>query len=707
MKLSCLIWFFSALVLFGGADPSPSAVRSPALLGDDPVIGVDFNCSDAQAAPSQMFCRVVSGSADAAKNPERYRVQSGPVRMEIAQPGGSRFEFHGANAEKNRAIPGGDTSLSYMVADFLVVRKGVLDLTVSGLPAGEYLFQSFHLDTTTSDPPACDPASEIEARIGGKGKRLAKVRPVSLAPVGLHTTFLDDSQVPTLSFAFHSDGTSPIAIRLAARGSDGSASPLILNGFRIFRKGGEAKSTVSLPTRKPSGKPNILFIAVDDLRPELGCFGETHMHTPNIDRLASQGRLFRRHYVAVPTCGASRYALMTGLRPTLATTGNDAFVRHMPKTLSRDSESWPDMFRRAGWHTVSLGKVSHEPDGFRWKCPKTYDIGRQCAIAPEMRFSWDEILYGHGQWGAQRYPLFAYAGGTGRIRRKTPAYQIGAGRNGDSLPDEAYPDGRIARGAIEKLRELAGGGQPFCLAVGFYKPHLPFNAPKKYYDLYDPAKLPGPDPVRKPVGADPATTRQSGEPFAYTKTKDRMALRRAYFACVSYNDAQVGKVLAELDRLGLSENTIVLLWGDHGWCLDDYTLLGKHVVLERGVHSPLIVRVPKSIGGTPAAGTPSDSLVETIDIYPTLAELCGLSTPESVDGRSFVPLLRDPAAPGRPGAYSRFGKLVTVRSPKWRLIRSGRNDDLYDLSEHPCELEDMHGKHQKVVRKLGRELEAK
>ena len=315
-------------------------------------------------------------------------------------------------------------------------------------------------------------------------------------------------------------------------------------------------------------QPNVLFIAFDDLRPDLGCYGESHMVTPNIDLLASQGRVFRNHYVAVPTCGASRYALMSGLRPTGATDDNNAF-NQMPTSPTVDPESWVELLRRSGWYTASMGKLTHEPDGYQWNFPDNYDIGRSSATFPDMRFSWDEIIYGHDQWGAQRYPLFAYADGTGRVRNATSAYEIGVDENGQSLADNAYPDGQMAEAAIDKLREFSEEGTRFCLAVGFHKPHLPFNAPKAYWDLYDPATLPDASPAVAPVGANPATTTNSGEINAYTNRDDREVLRHAYFACISYVDAQVGKVLAELDALGLADNTIVVLWGDHGWCLDD------------------------------------------------------------------------------------------------------------------------------------------
>ena len=450
-------------------------------------------------------------------------------------------------------------------------------------------------------------------------------------------------------------------------------------------------------------QPNVLFIAVDDLRPDLGCYGASHMVTPNIDTLASQGRVFSHHYVAVPTCGASRYALMSGLRPTASTDGNNAFDQ-MPSSLPADPESWVDLLRRNGWHTASMGKLTHEPDGFRWDFPSNYDIGRSRATLPDMRFSWNEIIYDHDKWGAQRYPLFAYADGTGRVRNVSAAYEVGVDGSGASLPDEAYPDGQMAQAAIGKLREFADDGTRFCLAVGFYKPHLPFNAPKAYWDLYDPLTLPGPVPVSAPTGANSSTATNSGEINAYTGGGDRDLLRHAYFACVSYVDAQVGKVLAELDNLGLADNTIVVLWGDHGWCLDDYGLIGKHKVLERSLESPLIIRAPETFNPAAFAGIPAEGVVESIDIYPTIAELCGLTPPAGPAGSSLVPMLRNPFAPGKNHAYSRWGGLTTIRTPDWRLIQAGGDYDLYDLSSFRYELEDVSGSNPSVVTALSADL---
>jgi arylsulfatase A-like enzyme len=450
--------------------------------------------------------------------------------------------------------------------------------------------------------------------------------------------------------------------------------------------------------------PNVLFIAMDDLRPDLRCYGESHMVTPHMDSLASQGRMFRNHYVAVPTCGASRYAMMTGLRPTAATDGNNAFETQMPTTLPAQPESWVDLLRRNGWRTVSLGKISHEPDGHRWNAPGNGDLGRSSVRDAEMRFSWNEILYDHEKWGAESNPLYAYANGSGRTIGISPAWEIGVRSDGQSLPDEAYPDGQMTQAAIGKLREFADDGSRFCLAVGFLKPHLPFNAPKAYWDLYNPSTLPGASPTVLPTGANTATTTSSGEINQYTQQTDRARLRHAYFACISYVDAQIGKLLAELNALGLANNTIVVIWGDHGFRLNDYGTMGKHAVLERALESPLIIRPPTSVRSEVFAGIPAQGVVETIDIYPTIAELCGLNPPASAVGSSLVPMLRNPYSPGKNHAFSRFDSTTTIRTPNWRLIDTNGDRDLYNLSFFRYEVADVSGSNSSVLATLSANL---
>jgi hypothetical protein len=192
--------------------------------------------------------------------------------------------------------------------------------------------------------------------------------------------------------------------------------------------------------------------------------------------------------------------------------------------------------------------------------------------------------------------------------------------------------------------------------------------------------------------------------LGYPGNSDRAAMRRAYFACVSYVDAQVGKVLDELDALGLADNTVVVLWGDHGWCLDDYTLLGKHVVLEHVAESPLIIRPPASFRPEVYAGVPATGIAETVDIYPTIAELCGLAPPPGPAGSSLVPMLRNPFAPGKEYAYTRYGGVSTIRTPTWRLINSGSDNDLYDLSTARYETADVSTSNPAVVSELTAKL---
>jgi arylsulfatase A-like enzyme len=400
--------------------------------------------------------------------------------------------------------------------------------------------------------------------------------------------------------------------------------------------------------------PNILFIAIDDLRPQLHCYGCEEMKTPSIDRLAQEGRLFTRHYVQVPTCGASRCALLTGRYPAQPEHyGNNAFLA-LPRSAASAVSTLPGLFRSQGYHTASIGKITHSPDGMT-------DSGE-----PELPFSWDEVGVPTGRWRTGWDAFFAYADGSTRIPGETPATERA------NVPDDGYPDGLIAEAAIEKLHELKE--QPFFLAVGFFKPHLPFNAPSRYWELYDDAGMPPAPNADAPIGVDPAISlHKSGELTPrYTGLKqagvvdeeEATRLRHAYAACVSYVDAQVGRVLDELDQLGLNDNTIVVLWGDHGWHLGEHGVWGKHSLHEVALRSPLIVRVPQQ----PHAGEPSGAIVESVDVFPTLVELCGLSVPQ-VDGKSFAAALKDPAADGKEAALGFWagGRAHSLRTERYRL----------------------------------------
>lgn len=451
--------------------------------------------------------------------------------------------------------------------------------------------------------------------------------------------------------------------------------------------------------RSSQAQTNVLFICVDDLRPQLHCYGREEMETPNIDRLASQGRLFTRHYVQCPTCGASRCALLTGRYPSQpAHYDNEAF-HALPRDEKQSLESLPSMLRSHGYRTVSIGKITHSPDGMT-------DNGDV-----ELPFAWDEIRTPAGKWKTGWDAFFAYADGSTRIPGNTPATERA------DVPDDGYPDALIADAAIEELNVLKG--EPFFLAVGFFKPHLPFNAPQRYWELYDGAGIP-PAPNSAPAeGINPAISlHKSGELTPrYTGLKkggvvdesEAARLRQAYAACVSYVDAQIGRVLAELDRLGLSENTIVVVWGDHGWHLGEHGIWGKHTLHEVALRSPLIIRVPRQS----EAGVESKTIVESVDIFPTLAELCGLS-PSNLDGKSFAATVTDPSASDNEPAVGFWGggRAHTLRTDRYRLTEwLDRRDrtkaiqiELYDHQVDPHETQNISADHAELVEQLRAEL---
>jgi len=453
-------------------------------------------------------------------------------------------------------------------------------------------------------------------------------------------------------------------------------------------------------------RPNVLFIAVDDLRPELGCYGSRHIRTPNIDKLAKSARLFKRHYIQSAVCGPSRCSLLTGRRLWSWDCWKSA---RKLKTEPSAAVSFPHLFRRGGYRTVCIGKISHLPGGVTDPAQKRHEVP----------FSWDLSYAPIGKWKDPWGAFFCYADGSvreygyGRNKTDTPAFECA------DVADEGYADGLNAREAIKQLGDLKSRGKPFLLAVGFYKPHLPHNAPKKYWDMYDPDKIPL-APNRQPprnVDADISLhpsfelTGHYAWPGGKGKITDAQARnqRHAYFACVSYMDAQVGKVLGELKRLGLDRNTIVVLWGDHGWHLGEHGIFGKQTNFEIAARSPLIVRMPDM----PRAGKSTDALAETVDIYPTLAELCGLKPPADLPGVSLKPLLDDPDRRGKDGAFSFFGRGRyfgrTLRTDRYRIVEwSDRRKklpakiELYDHRTDPGENTNIAGnaENKKLVQKL-------
>ena len=392
----------------------------------------------------------------------------------------------------------------------------------------------------------------------------------------------------------------------------------------------------------PRSAPNVLLIIVDDLRPQLGAYGFDIMHTPNIDRLAGEGLLFRRAYAQWPVCGPSRASLLSGLRPD--TTG---IYNNGRRLDSSDAEvvSLPAHFRSNGYRTYSVGKVYHarNDDLEAWSEPPFN-------AAPN-----DDNWQGYGS--AETHEL--------RLRLWEEAleedpnallhqFNAGAVERAD-LPDSDYRDGKIADMAVDVLRENAG--QPFFAAVGFVKPHLPFAAPSRYWDLYDRAELrPAADSARPEGTTEIPYIYSELESYRGIPSDDELTGEQAlelihgYYAAVSFVDAQVGKLLDELDRLGIRDNTIVALVGDHGFHLGEQGIWAKHSLFELSSHTPLIVSVP----GRQAAGESTGALVELIDIYPSLVELAGLDPSPRFDGESFAPLMDDPDTPFKDAALSQY-----------------------------------------------------
>jgi iduronate 2-sulfatase len=447
--------------------------------------------------------------------------------------------------------------------------------------------------------------------------------------------------------------------------------------------------------KEPPQRPNVLFIAVDDLRPQLGCYGQAHIHSPNIDHLAREGLLFERTYCQQAICMSSRASLMSGYRPDKGEIYlNGPLYNHGPGALSLNKH-----FLANGYKTVSMGKIYHhqsdEEEG--WSSP---------AYHPE------------GDWVGKGYLTEEARKHVREYTRKNPnAKRQGVGPAFESadVPDNAYADGKTADRAISEMSRLKN--TPFFMAVGFIKPHLPFSAPKKYWDLYPEEKIELAKNPFVPEGApqEALTTWRElrgyhGMPKEGSMPDDlARQLIRGYYACVSYTDAQIGRVLNELDRLGLRENTVVILWGDHGWKLGDHGMWCKHTNFDIDTHVPMLLSAP----GMETRGKKTRALTEFVDIYPTLCDLCDLEKPGHLEGLSMVPLLENPQRPWKKAAFSQYPRSNAMgysmrtdryRYTEWRSRKSGEvvGREIYDHDRDPAENRNIaaHGKNAKLVVKL-------
>ena len=419
----------------------------------------------------------------------------------------------------------------------------------------------------------------------------------------------------------------------------------------FLKVGAAAFTTALLPNlnTKAASRYNVLFITVDDLRPMLGCYGHPEMHTPNIDAIAERGTLFTRAYCQYPLCSPSRTSLFLGLRPETTQVRNNTadFREKVPETVTL-----PQHFKANGYHTQSVGRIAHLPrlqdDANSWSLPSWRPLWVPFDIKTSL--SWQAL----------------------------------------DVADDALRDGKAAKRAIKVLESLKN--HTFFLAVGFYKPHLPLEAPRKYFELYDTADFTLP---ASPVPPEDAPARAlnnwsairayadlppGNEPLSDEQT---LALIRAYAAATSYTDAQIGRVLAQLDALGLTENTVIVFCSDHGHHLGEQGMWGKQTLFESSLRVPLIVSVP----GSSRAET--DALVELVDIFPTLSDVCELPSPLRSEGTSLQPVLENPRLPWKTAAFSQFASGRSIRTARYRYTEWGSNGrrgkELYDYQTDPHE----------------------
>lgn len=453
--------------------------------------------------------------------------------------------------------------------------------------------------------------------------------------------------------------------------------------------------------KKTSQPLNVLFIAIDDLRPELGCYNKPYMHTPNIDSLAEQGTVFLRTYCQQAVCNPSRASLLTGLRPD--STGIYDLKTHFRKYIP-EVVTLPQYFKQSGYFTQGLGKVFHGglDDPQSWSTPlwrpkaATYvdeKIVSQLKADIAAAKARGQVLV--------KYPLETDPE-TGTVLKLSSRKAVhGPVWEGPDCPDNQLYDGKTAEKAIELLDEYKHKDQPFFLAVGFIRPHLPFVAPKKYFTPYLLEDVPLAGNQFRPEGAPESAFPWPEEPRVYIdvpaegpipEDKQREIIR-AYFACASYIDALVGRILEKLDSLGMRDNTVICLWGDHGWHLGENSVWGKMTNFEESAHAPLIISAPTQSN----KGGRTTALTEFVDIYPTLCELCELPLPDGLEGISLAPLMEDPQRPWKKAAFSQdnsrrngtMGRTIRTdnyRYTEWMSLENklvGR--ELYDHKQDPYE----------------------
>lgn len=438
-----------------------------------------------------------------------------------------------------------------------------------------------------------------------------------------------------------------------------------------------------------SAPKNVLFIAIDDLRPNLACYGDPIAITPNFDRLATKGTLFKRAYCQLAVCAPSRLSTLTGRRPDTIQVWD--LKTHFRETIP-DLVTLPQHFKLNGYHSRSIGKIFHGSGPPKEDPP-----------------SWsEEPLYDGGRKHEWRYASAENRAVVTLKRASTEA---------EDVPDNTFYDGLVCDAAEESLDRFKENQQPFFLAVGFRKPHLPFVAPKKYWDLYDQKDIPERPSKIHPEGAPEYATRTWHELEGYTDIPEDLnaiplekirELRHGYYACISYIDALIGRLLDKLEALDLARNTIICLWSDHGYHLGEQGLWTKANNYELAARVPLMISAPNQ----EMKGATSDALVELVDLYPTLVELCGLDLPSKLEGLSLKPLLNDPNLPWKTAAFNQYPRDYSAikhtrhgdvmgyavrtehyRYVQWKDWKSGEilAEELYDHRTDPYEMNNRAG----------------
>jgi len=459
---------------------------------------------------------------------------------------------------------------------------------------------------------------------------------------------------------------------------------------------GAVALSAALPRRAAHAAPqkyNVLFVVVDDLNTKLGCYGDKIVKSPNIDRLARRGILFEHAYCQYPVCNPTRSSLLTGMRPD--STGVYDNATHFRDKLP-DAVTLPRLFKDNGYTVLKFGKVFHGRYGdktawSKWTPSKPFKPARMKGDPPppKPKLSPEEV----------------------KRKKAEHLYSFGPA----DKPDEALPDGRTARMAAQAIRELKD--KPFFIAVGFAKPHVPMLAPRKYFEMYPPEKMPvitGPedDLDDVPTIAAARNFRTYFRPFLHRELTDEEAHQvvAAYFACTTYMDAQFGILLDTLEELKLADRTFIVLWGDHGWHLGEHWHWAKRTLFEESCRVPLIFAGPS----VARPGKPCKGIVECVDVYPTIAEACGLPVPKGLEGVSLVPLMKDPDRPWKKCAFTqlRVGKImgVSIRTERWRYTEWGSPDvaELYDHETGPREYRNLakDPAHAETVRELSALLHA-